>query len=198
MPDNNSQIPAARVPIWDKVTDYVTREWYRWFYNMYVSLENGRRYGSFYDTTTQSIAAINTAYAITLDSTGSKVNDGPMKYGVWIGTPTSRVYVDNTANYNIQFSLQLYSASASAKNVSIWLRVDGIDVPASATVISITGNNVATVAAWNFVINLTANNYFELMWSSDDTNVTIRSSVAAAPRPAIPGVIMTVTSLVGG
>ena len=119
MPDNNSQIPAARVPIWDKVTDYVTREWYRWFYNMYVSLENGRRYGSFYDTTTQSIAAINTAYAITLNSTGSKVNDGPMQYGVYIGTPTSRVYVDNTANYNIQFSLQLTSSSAAAKEVSI-------------------------------------------------------------------------------
>lgn len=198
MPDNNTQIPAARVPIWDKITDYVTREWYRWFYNIYASLENGRRYGSFYDTTTQSIAAINTAYAITLNSTASKINDGPMQYGVYIGTPTSRVYVDNTANYNIQFSLQLYSSSASAKNVSIWLRVNGADVADSATVISLTGNNVATVAAWNFVINLTAGDYFELMWSADDTNVTIRSSTAAAPRPAIPGVILTVTSLVGG
>lgn len=198
MPDNNTQIPSARVPIWDKLTDYVTREWYRWFYNTYVSLENGRRYGSFYDTTTQTPAVINTAYPITLNSTGSKVNDGPMKYGVYIGTPASRIYVDTTANYNIQFSLQLISSSAAAKNVSIWLRVDGVDVPSSATVITITGNNVATVAAWNFVINLTANNYFELVWSSDNTNVSIKSVAAAAPVPAIPGVIMTVTSLVGG
>lgn len=198
MPDNNTQIPSARVPIWDKLTDYVTREWYRWFYNTYVSLENGRRYGSFYDTTTQTPAVINTAYPITLNSTSSKVNDGPMKYGVYIGTPASRIYVDTTANYNIQFSLQLISSSAAAKNVSIWLRVDGVNVPNSATVITITGNNVATVAAWNFVINLTANNYFELVWSSDSTNVSIKSVAAAAPVPAIPGVIMTVTSLVGG
>jgi len=198
MPDNNTQIPAARVPIWDKVTDYVTREWYRWFYNIYESVENGRRYGSYYDTTTQSIAAINTAYAITLNSVSNKINDGPMQYGVYIGTPTSRVYVDRSANYNIQFSLQLYSSSASAKNVSIWLRVNGVNVGESATVITITGNGVATVAAWNFVINLTAGDYFELMWAADSTSVTIQSSAATSVVPAIPGVIMTVTSLVGG
>ena len=121
-----------------------------------------------------------------------------MQYGVYIGTPTSRVYVDRSANYNIQFSLQLYSSSASAKNVSIWLRVNGVNVGESATVITITGNAVATVAAWNFVINLTAGDYFELMWAADSTNVTIQSSAATSVVPAIPGVIMTVTSLVGG
>ena len=198
MPDNNSQIPAARVPIWDQVTDYVTREWYRWFYNMYVSVENGRRYGSYYDTTTQSIAVINTAYPITLNSTATKTNDGPMQYGVYIGTPTSRVYVDNTANYNIQFSLQLYSGSASTKLVTIWLRINGVDVPDSATNFTLSANNEAAVAAWNFVVNLTAGDYFELVWAADSTNVTIKSIVASAFGPAVPGVIMTVTSLVGG
>lgn len=198
MPDNNTQIPAARVPIWDAVTNYVTREWYRWLYNIYVSVENGRRYGSFYDTTTQSIAAINTAYPITLNSTASKTNDGPMQYGVYIGSPTSRVYVDISANYNIQFSLQLYSSSASTKNVSIWLRINGTDAPDSATIITVSGSSAGTVAAWNFVVNLTAGSYFELVWSADSTAVTIQSLAASSPRPAVPGVILTVTSLVGG
>lgn len=196
MPDNNTQIPAARVAIWDKITDYVTREWYRWFYNIYESVENGRRYGSYYDTTTQNIAAINTAYAITLNSVASKINDGPMQYGVYIGTPTSRVYVDRSANYNIQFSLQLYSSSSSAKTITIWLRVNGVNVDSSATNLSMAGGSA--VAAWNFVINLTAGDYFELVWSADSTTVSIQSSTATALRPAIPGVILTVTSLVGG
>jgi len=196
MPDNNTQIPAARVPIWDKVTDYVTREWYRWFYNIYESVENGRRYGSYYDTTTQSIAVINTAYAITLNSVANKINDGPMQYGVYRGTPTSKVYVDRSANYNIQFSLQLYSTSSSAQVVSIWLRVNNVDVPYSATNLTVSGGNA--VAGWNFVINLTAGDYFELVWSADSTKLSIQSSAASAPRPAIPGVILTVTSLVGG
>ena len=199
MPDNNTLIPAARVPIWDKITDYVTREWYRWFYNIYISVENGRRYGSYYDTTTQTIAATNTAYPITLNSVANKINDGPMQYGVYVDpVHTSRVYVNNTANYNIQFSLQLTSSSAAAKNVSIWLRVNGVDVADSATIITLTGNNANTVAAWNFVINLNVGDYFELIWSADSTNVTIRSAIASAPRPAVPGVILTVTSLVGG
>lgn len=198
MPDNNTQIPAARVPIWDKITDYVTREWYRWFYNIYVSVENGRRYGSYYDTTTQTPAAINTGYPITLNSVANKINDGPMQYGVYIGTPVSRVYVDNTANYNIQFSLQLTSTNATDKNITIWLRVNGADVSSSATVITLSGTNVNTVAAWNFVINLSAGDYFELIWASSNTNVSIRSVAATAYCPAIPGVILTVTSLVGG
>lgn len=206
MPDNNTLIPAARVPIWDKITNYVTREWYRWFYNIYVSVENGRRYGSYYDTTTQTLAAINTGYPITLNNVAYKINDGPMQYGVYRGTPTSRVYVDNTANYNIQFSLQLTSTSAAAKNVAVWLCVNGysivspvnIGVADSATLVTITGNDQNAVAAWNFVINLTAGDYFELMWSADSTNVTIRSVAATAYRPAVPGVILTVTSIVGG
>lgn len=199
MPDNNTLIPAARAPIWDKITDYVTREWYRWFYNIYISVENGRRYGSYYDTTTQSIAVINTAYPITLNSVANKINDGPMQYGVYIDSIyTSRIYVDNTANYNIQFSLQLTSSSAAAKDVAIWLRVNGIDVADSATLITLASNNQNIVAAWNFVVNLSAGDYFELLWSADSTNVNIRSVAATAFRPAVPGVILTVTSLVGG
>lgn len=198
MPDNNTLVPAARVPIWDKLTDYVSREWYRWFYNIYTSVENGRRYASYYDTTTQTLAAINTGYPITLNSVSNKINDGPMQYGVYIGTPNSRVYVDIAANYNIQFSLQLTSSSAAAKNIDIWLRVNGVDVPDSATVLTLTGNNANTVAAWNFLINLSAGDYFELVWSSDNTAVSIKSFTTAAFRPSIPSVILTVSSLVGG
>ena len=195
---NNTLIPAARVPLWDKLTDYVSREWYRWFYNIYISVENGRRYGSYYDTTTQTPAVINTAYPITLNSTASKINDGPLQYGVYVGTPTSRVYVDIAANYNIQFSLQLYSGSASTKVVTIWLRVNGTDVADTATNFTLAANDQAAVAAWNFLVNLGAGDYFELVWASDSVDVSIKSVAAAAPRPAIPGVILTVTSLVGG
>lgn len=198
MPDNNTQVPAARVPIWDKVTDYVTREWYRWFYNMYVSVENGRRYGSYYDTTTQTAALANTAYAMKLNSVASKINDGSLQYGVYIGTPTSRVYVDNTGTYNIQFSAQFISTNASSKDVYIWLSVNGTNVADSATKITLSGSSNAYVAAWNFVISLTAGDYFELYWETTNTNVSISAVAASGHIPAIPSVILTVTSIVGG
>jgi len=56
------------------------------------------RYGTFYDTTTQTAAAINTATAITFNSTD-------LSFGVSIGTPASRIYVDSEGVYNFQFSM---------------------------------------------------------------------------------------------
>ena len=191
MPDNITQIPAPRVAIWDTVTNYVTRGWYRYFYNLYAILGSGSlRSGAFYDTTTQSAAVINTAYAITLDSTS-------LTQGVSIGTPTSRIYVDRTGSYNIQFSLQLVSANAASKDVYIWADVNGTSVPESATKVTLSGSSNAYVAAWNFVIRMSAGDYFRLMWSTSNTNVQIARIAASAPVPAIPSVILTVAANIG-
>jgi hypothetical protein len=191
MPDNITQIPAPRVPIWDTMTNYVTRAWYRYFYNLYAILGSGSlRSGAFYDTTTQTAAAINTAYAITFNNTS-------LAQGVSIGTPTSRVYVDRTGSYNIQFSLQLVSTNAASKDVYIWADVNGTSVPESATKLTMSGSSNAYVAAWNFVIRMSAGDYFRLMWSTTNTNVQITRIAASAPVPAIPSVILTVASNIG-
>ena len=191
MLDNITQIPAPRVAIWDTVTNYVTRGWYRYFYNLYAILGSGSlRSGAFYDTTTQTAAVINTAYAITLDSTS-------LTQGVSIGAPKSRVYVDRTGSYNIQFSLQLVSTNAASKDVYIWADVNGTSVPESATKITMSGSSNAYVAAWNFVIRMSAGDYFRLMWSTTNTNVQIARIAASAPVPAIPSVILTVAANIG-
>ena len=191
MPDNITQIPAPRVPIWDTMTNYVTRAWYRYFYNLYAILGSGSlRSGAFFDTTTQTAAATNTAYAITYNNTS-------LAQGVSIGTPTSRVYVDRAGSYNIQFSLQLISTNASAKNVFIWADVNGTSVPESATKLTMSGSSNAYIAAWNFVIRMSAGDYFRLMWSTSNTNVQIARIAASAPVPAIPSVILTVASNIG-
>lgn len=145
-------------------------------------------YGSFYDTTTQTAAAISTAYAMTFNSTASS-------NGVYIGSPTSRVYVSNTGVYNIQFSAQLDKASGAAGHTYIWLDIDGTSVANSASEVAIQGTTAEMVAAWNFVVSLTAGQYFRLMWSVDDTNIQIKAVSAAAPVPAIPSVILTVTQV---
>lgn len=144
------------------------------------------RYGSFYDTTTQNAAAINTAYPVTFNTTD-------LSNGVWIGSPASRIYVDTPNVYDFQFSLQLNKASASKATVWIWVRVNGTDVANSATAVSLQGSSSAAVAAWNFVLRLNAGDYFELVWSTDDTGCHMDAVAATAPVPAIPSVILTVT-----
>jgi hypothetical protein len=145
------------------------------------------RYGSFYDTTDQTAAVINTAYAMTFNTTD-------LSFGVTRGTPTSRIYVDRINIYNIQFSAQFINASGGgAHRVWVWLRKNGTDVPQSATVIRIQGNNTENVAAWNFLLQMNAGDYFELMWEVDDLNVQLHADTATAVHPDIPSIILTVT-----
>lgn len=144
------------------------------------------RYGSFYDTTTQTAAAINTAYAMTFNTTD-------LSYGVTVGSPTSRIYVDRPNVYNIQFSAQLDKTSGGVGLVWIWLRKNGVDVPDSAGQIRIQGNDAELVVGWNYLTQLNAGDYIELMWEVDDTSVQILYDAATAVHPAVPSVILTVT-----
>jgi hypothetical protein len=146
------------------------------------------RYGTFYDTTTQTAAAINTAKGITFNSTD-------LSFGVHIGTPTSRIYVDSQGIYNFQFSLQLDKTAGGVGLFYLWAAINGVDQPNSATQIRLQGNNAETVAAWNFVYRLGAGDYLELMWSVDTIDITIQSFAAAPPVPAIPSAILTVTTV---
>jgi hypothetical protein len=193
--DNNTQIPAARVKMNDDTTGFVNRPWYRWFFNMYQAVEAGRRYGSFYSTQTQTAAAANTPYAMTFNTTTTNAQGTDLTYGVYTSLPNSRVYVDITSTYNIQFSAQFYSANSSPKIVRIWIAVNGTAVPDTAT--KVTVKDGAYVAAWNFLLNLTAGDYFEIYWDTENTAVSILAEAAASPVPAIPSVILTVTSCVG-
>lgn len=144
------------------------------------------RYGSFYDTTTQTAAAINTAYAMTFNTTD-------LSYGVTRGSPTSRIYVDRPNVYNIQFSAQLDKTTGGVGLVWIWLRKNGVDVPDSAGQVRVQGNNAELLAAWNYLTQLNAGDYIELMWEVDDISVQILYDPATAVHPAVPSVILTVT-----
>lgn len=148
------------------------------------------RYGVFSDTTTQTAAAINTAYAVTFNTTD-------ISNGVYIGATTSQVFVDRLGIYNFQFSAQLDQAAAAAHDVYIWADINGTTQPNTGTKVTLVGNNAATVAAWNFVFRLNAGDYFRLMWSTSNTACQITAAAAVAPVPAIPSVILTVTDNIG-
>lgn len=145
-----------------------------------------KRYGAFQSNVTQTAAVINTAYGMTFETTD-------LSFGVRTGTPDSRIYVDTEGIYNIQFSAQLLKTTGGIGLVYVWLRVNGIDVPASAGKIRIQGNNAEVVVAWNYVYQFGLGDYFELMWSTDSTACQIQASAAVPPAPSIPSVILTVT-----
>lgn len=145
-------------------------------------------FGSFYDSTTQTAAATSTAYAVkfgTTDLTNSVVVQTD-------GSNLTKVVVDESGIYNFAFSLQLQKASANKKDAWIWPRINGVDVPNSATKVTLSGSGAAVVAAWNFFLSLTAGDYVQLMWAVEDTGIQILYEGATAFCPAIPSAILTV------
>ena len=144
------------------------------------------RYGSFYDTTTQTAAVINTAYGITF-------NTIDLSFGVTIGSPTSRIYIDRPNVYNVQFSAQVDKTAGGVALVWIWLRKNGVNVPDSSGQIRIQGNNAELVVGWNYIIELNAGDYIELMWEVDNTSVILLAEAASAVHPSVPSIILTVT-----
>lgn len=143
-------------------------------------------HASYFDTTTQTNPV---ADAVNIFTYNSVVSD----YEVTRGTPTSKIYVANTGVYNFQFSAQLDKSGGSASAVYIWPRINGVNLPDSATKIVIDGPNNEIVPAWNFVLVLKANDYFELAWQSSDTNVVIPYVTATGNIPAIPSIILSVS-----
>lgn len=151
-------------------------------------------YGSFCDLTQQTAAVINTPYPMQLNTT--ELSENVTIQNNLSGNKT-RITVLKAGKYNLQFSAQINRVSGTAQaDVSIWLRKNGIDVPNTCTDLSITGSTTTTaptVAAWNFMQNMAAGDYLELIWST--TNITIEityEGVRTSPnRPAIPSLILT-------
>ncbi len=144
-------------------------------------------YGSFYDTTTQSAAAINTPYAMTLNSTAESNQIAV--------TNNSRITFKNRGTYNIQFSAQLDQTSGASHNIFIWFRKNGVDIDNSASVVAVQGSTAELVAAWNFVITVLGGDYIEIMWAVSNTAVQIVAAPATAFCPAIPSVIATAIAI---
>lgn len=107
-----------------------------------------------------------------------------------------KIQVTHSGVYNIQFSAQLFKTSSGSDSVDIWLGINGDNVPWSNTQLEF-AKGQKTVASWNFVVPLNANDYAVLYWSSPDTTFSILSTVAQSNpiRPAVPSVIVTVTQV---
>lgn len=158
--------------------------------NGVVSCYNFGHYGSFSDSTTQTIATANTAQAITFNTT-------EYSNGVYIGSPTSKIIITNGGTYNFQFSAQLTHTAGGSEDITIWARVNGVDIPRSSTDFTIQGNNEKIVMSLNFLLSVNSNDYFELIMSAPDTDISLWSvgTRSNPTRPSLPSIILTVTQI---
>ena len=150
-------------------------------------------YGCFTNNTDQTSPSVGSTAVVIYDSTESSS-------GVYYDTTnTSRIYVRNYGVYNVQFSLQLVNRDVAAQYADVWFRVNGTDVPRSASRFDLPARKSAidpshTIGTVNLCIEMQAGDYVEVAGTTSDTDVGLESYVADAviPRPAIPAAIVTV------
>ena len=150
-------------------------------------------YGSFEDTSTV-VAVPNVSTPVYLN--GTNLNSSQ----VYIGTPTSRIYITNAGVYNYAFSVQVSNSAAQIHPLEVWVRQNGVDIPNSSSVVNLPVKrgalNSETVLALNLLIPVQAGDYLELVWLADDAAVslsTLAASAVAPIHPQAPAVIITVT-----
>lgn len=143
-----------------------------------------------YDTTTQTIAATNTAQVITFDTT-----DGTAGISlVTSGGKASRITLPNVGTYFFSVSAVVQAAGAN-RRCSIWFRKNGSDVVYSNTEV-VALNGEPTVLALSVNLDCTTpGDYYELWMAGTDTSAGIYATAATAGPPAQPGVPSIIVSV---
>ena len=146
-------------------------------------------YGAFSDYLDQTATA-NTATAMLFRTTD-------FANGVSVVSNT-KLTVDQTGLYNLQWSAQFNNADTQEHDVSVWLRQNSTDIPGSAGLISVPkvhgGVDGHTIIGWNYYVSLQAGEFVELWWSTPDALVTIQHFPAGV-SPVRPSTASTVATL---
>ena len=160
--------------------------------NVFEPLSYGENINAaFYTTATHSAASANTAYAITWENTALANS----KVTIAASPNTSRIVFGHGGTYQIDFSAELISSNSSSKSIYIWPRINGVDVPFSTIVTSITNNGDAIVVSRSGIFEVEEDDYLEAMFAVTDTAMSIDGSAATAFAPAAPSATIILTEI---
>ncbi len=151
-------------------------------------------WGNFYDTTTPTATSTTEAYVINLNSADPQ-NDGV------VVTEGNKIYPTTPGVYNISFSVQLSNSDSQLHDASFWYRKNGVDVPYSASILSIPNKhgsvNGRIIFYVDIVFRLEPSDYVQLAWSATNTALSLETIPAGtiAPSPVSPSVICSVVQI---
>lgn len=139
-----------------------------------------------YDSTQQTIASTTTAYKLAIGTAYTS-------HGITLSN--SRMTFGHTGAYNLTFSIQFVSADNSPQDVTVWTRWNGVDAPFTSSVVTVPAKhstvNGKAVMQVSFIGGFAANDYLEIWWQADSTNVSVQTVAPGTNpvRPASPGVV---------
>ena len=115
------------------------------------------------------------------------------------GDLPSKITVDYAGLYNLQFSFQFVNTDAQIHDTDVWFRKNGTNIANSNSRFSVPNSHGGVdghlIAALNFFLDMDPGDFVEIMWHTDDVNISIEQlPTAASPtRPATPSAIVTMS-----
>lgn len=148
------------------------------------------------DETDQYATATNVATKVLWDTLDSGLG--------FTLNPNSTATPDNTGIYKIDYSLQFFNTASQIHEAYVWLQVNGVDVPGSASVFSVPnrhgGVDGAIVAYSSITFSVIGGQDVALYWA---TNLAATSGggtgvyMHASPAQTVPFVMPSIPSAIG-
>jgi hypothetical protein len=148
------------------------------------------------------------AFSDITDQTGSTTVPTAMKFGttdiagsgitmVTDGTNLTRLTFAVAGTYMVAPNMQLQNTDTSDHDITIWLSVNGTNVPRSATRIVVPKTSDGGVGFFQimFYLTVTAGQYAQIFWLPESTLVTLDHTAAVTGPPAIPAIPSTVLAV---
>ena len=151
-------------------------------------------WGSFYDTTTQTVTSTTEAYVIGLNSSDPD-NDGVVVTG------GNKIVPTTPGVYNISVSAQLNNTAVQAHDATFWFRKNGSDIADSASSVTIPSSHGGVDGRLIFYVDivqrLEVGDYIQLVWHATNTAVSLQTLPAGTSpvHPVSPSVITTVVQI---
>jgi len=146
-------------------------------------------YGFVTSTTTQTNPVANAINLVTFSTLGP--NNGVSIVG------GNAITVLNAGTYTKLFTVIVDKTSGGTSTISIWLRLNGVDVVGSRQDLDLINTLPLVFTSGNYTLNIPAGGNIQLCWSSSDTTVTLQALPAAATptRPSGDSAKITLTRI---
>ena len=144
-----------------------------------------RAIGQFESHVDQTAVSANVGYVVQLN------NAAPFNAGITIASSTN-VTVAAAGVYSVNTSIQFANSDSSNHTSTFWFRKNGTNISNSASVISVpkVADGGKTLAQVTIFESMSINDYVQLVWSVDNTAVTLDYSSASGVIPEVPSVIL--------
>lgn len=140
-------------------------------------------YGSFGSNQTQTVAGVNQETKISHNFTS-------VSYGIAVDPvhPT-RIVVSGAGVYRFSYSVQLDKQGGGNSLCDLWIKIDDVAVPNSASRCIVAGQQGETFPYCDFILVLNAGQYVEICFTSPDASMAATAFAGAGVVPAVPSII---------